>query len=329
MKKYRHLSARDRETIQRGLWEKRSIRWIARKLKRSPSSIAREISKNIPKQKRRYTPRLAHERAMEKRHSRGRTLRLKNDRIRQYVIDHLKERWSPEQIAGRMQKEGIGSISPEAIYQFVYAQIKNGYPKKGCEDFRPYLRHKRRRRVPHGARRCQRVLKPRGASIDERPKVVERRRRFGDWEGDTVESRDHKPGINTLLERKSGIVRITKLAGKTSADTVAAIERRFESLPPKMKRTMTLDNGPENSDWQTMESLFDIECYYAHPYHSWERGANENVNGLIRDYFPKKTDFTLVPDAQIAAVEYALNTRPRKRLGWRTPLEVWSVALQS
>lgn len=311
------------------MWEKRSIRWIAEKLKRSPSSVAREVNKNFPKKFRRYTPRLAHERALKKRHSRGRDQRLKSDRIRKYVIEHLKLRWSPEQIAGRMERDGVGSISPEAIYQYVYAQIKNGYPKKGCEDLRPFLRWKRRRRVPHGARRCQRIFKPRGTSIDVRPKIVARKKRVGDWEGDTVESCDHKPGINTTLERKCGLVQITKLAGKTSADTIAVLDRRFRELPAKVKRTLTLDNGPENSDWPAMETLLGLRCFFAHPYRSCERGANENVNGLIRDYFPKKTDFTTVSDAEIAQVEYDLNTRPRKRLKYRTPLEVWSVALQS
>jgi IS30 family transposase len=228
-----------------------------------------------------------------------------------------------------MQKDDIGLISAEAIYQFVYAQIKNGYPEKGCEDLRPYLRHKRKRRVPHGARRSQRSLKPWGTSIELRPKVVEKRGRIGDWEGDTVESCDHKPGINTVLERKTGIVLITKLSGKKSVDTVLALADRFAHLPKEVKHTMTLDRGSENSDWQSIEAVTSMRVFHAHAYSAWERGANENANGLIRDYFPKKTDFTLIPSTDIAEVEYALNTRPRKRLGYRTPLEVWSGALRS
>lgn len=326
---YTHFSVEERETIQRGLWEKRSIRWIARSIRRSPSSVAREVNRNFPPQHRRYTPRLAHERALTKRHSRGREERLKNKTTRDYVVAHLKERWSPEQIAGRMARDRIGRISPEAIYQFIYAQLSYGKPKTGCEDLRPYLRRKRKRRVPHGARRCQRIISPRGASIDLRPEIVLKKQRLGDWEGDTVESCDHKPGVNTALERASGVVQITKLAGKTSADTVSALDRRFRALPVQAKHTLTLDNGPENSDWERLEATLGLRCFFAHPYHSWERGANENVNGLIRDYFPKKTDFTLISDADIAAVEYALNTRPRKRHNWKTPLEVWSVALQS
>lgn len=326
---YQHLSVEEREAIQEGLWRKESIRSIARRLGRSHSSLLREIRRNKPPLRNQYTPRRAHERAEWKRHSRGRALRLKNETIREYVITHLKKRWSPEQIAGRMERDGVGTISPEAIYQFIYAQLSYGKPKRGGEDLRPYLRRRRKRRAPHGARRCQRIFRPRGASIDLRPEIVERKERIGDWESDTVESKDHKPGINTALERKTGLVFITKLQGKTSADTVRALHRRFSQLPLAAKQTITFDNGPENSDWQTMETLLGLQCFFAHPYHSWERGANENVNGLVRDYFPKKTDFTRIPDAEIGAAEYALNTRPRKRLGWQTPLEVWSGALQS
>ena len=114
---------------------------------------------------------------------------------------------------------------------------------------------------------CQ-IFKPKGISIDERPKIVEARKRIGDWEGDTVESKDHKPGVNTLLERKSGLYLITKLQSKTSASTREAVRTRFKSLPEKFKRTLTLDNGPENSDWELLQKEIDMNCYYAHPYHS-------------------------------------------------------------
>lgn len=326
--RYQHFSVREREKIQQGLWRKESIRSIAKKLGRSHSSVIRELKRVVPVNTFRYNSRRANERALKKRKSRGRTLRLKNRMIRSYVIEHLKMRWSPEQIAGRMKRDRTGSISPEAIYQFVYAQIKNGYLKKGCEDLRSYLRHKRKRRVPHGARRCQRVFKP-WRSIEERPRVVEKRKRVGDWEGDTVESRDHKPGINTMLERKTGLVFISRLAGKKSADTVRVLANRFANVPHDFRHTLTLDRGSENSDAYAIEAATGLSVYHAHAYSAWERGANENVNGLIRDFHPKKTDFTLVSDDEIAAVEYALNTRPRKRLGWKTPLEAWSGALRS
>lgn len=327
---YKHLSILEREKIQELFWQKKSTRYTANILNRSVSSISRELRRNFGKEHKVYTPRLANERALFKRTCRGRKDRLKTKEIRMYVVKHLKEKWSPEQISGRMKKEGIGNISHEAIYQFIYAEIHRngyGYLKPGHEDLRIYLRRKRKRRLKKGVRGCQRIFKPLGNSIDTRPKEVDSRSRVGDWESDTVESCDHKPGVNTLVERKTGLVLITKLKTKASEATVYAIKKRMEILPIQTKRTMTFDNGPENRDWKLFEEVTNIRSYFAHPYHSWERGTNENTNGLIREYFPKKTDFTQIPDEEISKVEYDLNTRPRKRLNWSTPLEVMSVAL--
>lgn len=299
---------------------------MAKALKRSPSSIFRELKRNFPTCRNAYTPRVAHVRALTNRKSRGRHDRLKKEAIRQYVITHLKQGWSPEQISGRIER-GIGeTISHEAIYQYVYAQIYVGGigPRPGREDLRPYLRRKRKRRLGKGFRATKRVRSLPGRSIDTRPDIVERRARIGDWESDTVESRDHKPGINTLVDRKTGFVLITKLNAKTSVSTAEAITKRLDGLPV---RTITADNGPENQNWKFVETVTGAQWYFANPYHSWERGTNENTNSLIREYFPKKTDFTQISDAEIAEVEYALNTRPRKRLNYLTPLEAFSVAL--
>jgi len=327
---YQHFSIEERERIQQGLWEKQSMRAIARSLGRPHSSVLREVQRNLPPIRERYTPRLAQERATEHRTHRGRTNRLKNDRIRSYVISHLKRRWSPEQIAGSIPDALGERISHEAIYQYIYAQVhRDGYGelRLGHEDLRPYLRRRRKRRLKKGARKCQRLARFPVPSIDDRPKIVVRRARIGDWESDSVESRDHAPGINTLVERKTGLVFITKLTAKTGAATQSAIVRRLAPLPPETKRTITFDNGPENRDWEPTEEATGARCYFAHPYHSWERGTNENTNGLIRDYFPKGTDFRMIPDAEIAVVEYELNNRPRKRLGYRTPLQVFGGAL--
>ena len=326
---YHHFSIEERETIQRGLWEKESVRAMAKRLGRAPSSVGREINKNLPPEHRRSTPRLAHARALVHRTHRGRDERLKNDAVREYVIAHMKKRWSPEQIAGTIYAATGMHISHEAIYQFVYAHVDHyGSGVVRGEDLRSCLRRRRKRRVPKGARRCQRV-KPEGTLIEARPPVVDARRRFGDWEGDTVESCAHHPGVNTLLERKSGMVFVTKLSGKDARATTHAVARRFASLPAHLRRTLTLDNGAENSAWRRMEARTGVRCFFAHPYHAWERGANENVNGLLRDYFPKGTDFRMISSSSLRAVERSINTRPRKRLGWKTPLEVFRVALQS
>ncbi len=313
-------------------WKRESIRTIANAIGRSPSSVSREMTRNFPKENKVYTSRLAHERALIHRKHRGRTDRLKNAEIRAYVVSHLKERWSPEQISGRIKKDIGEHISHEAIYQYIYAQVyRNGWGllKPMHEDLRGYLRHCRKRRMKKGLRRSQRVFKPHGPSIEDRPKLVKDKKRVGDFEGDMVMSVGNKPGVNTLLERKTGMFFITRVKEKTSIATNSAISKRMSVIPGHLKHTITLDNGTENSDWRELERLTGLKTYFAHPYCSGERGANENTNGLLRDYFPKKTDFSMITDEVLALVEYKLNTRPRKRLNWRTPLEAWSVALES
>lgn len=329
---YKHFSIEEREVLQHMRWERRSVRSIAAALKRSPSSVSRELRRNFPPEREQYTPRIAHARALKKRMCRGRTERLKNESLRAYVSSKLKTGWSPEQIAGKSRADTGLSISHEAIYQYIYAQVhRNGWGslRPGREDLRLYLKRRHKRRAQKGMRSVRRVLRPRIASIEERPKVVERRMRIGDWEGDSMVSRKSTVALNTLVERKTGLVFITKVENGTSGATFRAVTERLSSLPAPLRRTLTLDNGSENACAPELEGVLGIDCYGAHPYSSWERGTNENTNGLIRWYLPKGTDFALVSDATIREIEYALNTRPRKRLGWRTPLEAMSVALQS
>ena len=330
---YKQLTIEEREKIQELLWKNESIRNIAKYLNRNPSSISREIQRNSSKLRHEYRPRIAQTRADEHKTHRGREERLKNKNIREYVVDKLKNGWSPEQISGRLKLEqSERAISHEAIYQFIYAQIYRdgyGYLKPGKEDLRSFLRQKRKRRKIKGYHKWQRICVKRGPSIDQRPAVVNRRSRIGDWEGDTVESKDHKPGINTLVERKIGLLKITKLNGKTSSATTEAVRKALYKVPQHFKLTLTLDNGAENQGWQEIQETTNIKCYFAHPYHSWERGSNENTNGLIRDYFPKKTDFSIITNEELQKVEDLLNNRPRKRLAYKTPLEMWSVALES
>jgi|SRR3989339_859269 len=328
--KYLHFSIEEREKIQELLWQKASIRAIAKVLGRHPSSVTREIKRNIPLP-RRYTPRLANERALKKRSSRGRKLRLKNNLIRHYTVTKLKVGWSPEQIAGRLPLDHPQeSISHEAIYQFIYSHIHRqgwGQTRRHYQDLRPYLKRRHKRRGQRGMRGVQRVLKPKGRSIEERPKSVEKRKQLGHWEGDSIESLAHRPGLNTLVERKSGLVFISKLPAKTAVVTSDAVIARLSVLPPKLRQTLTVDNGAENQDWERLEQKLNLNCYHAHPYCSGERGTNENTNGLIRWYYPKRTDFATISEEAISAVEEALNNRPRKRLGWKTPLEVFNTSV--
>jgi transposase, IS30 family len=334
MHTYVQLGIKEREAIQMGLWEGKSIRKIAHDLGRAPSTISRELKRNYPAQHRRYTPRLAHARAKQTIKLRGQRPRLKDERIRSYVKHCMKVRhWSPEQIAGTLPHRYPGmSISPEAIYQFIYAQYtRGGYGVLVGEDLRRCLkrRHRVRRRkhvpftVEKGAIK-DRVL------IDERPMVVDLRIEPGHWEGDSVVSKKSKVGLNTVVERVSGLLKMSKITNGTSEVTKRVVVRRLRHVPQHLRRSMTLDNGSENAKHKEITEELNMPIYFAHPYHSWERGTNENTNGLIRYYFPKGTDFATVTDKEIRAVERRLNNRPRKRLGWKTPQQVFNhcVALE-
>jgi IS30 family transposase len=326
--KYRHLRVEEREEIQLGLLKKESVRSIAKRLGRSHCSLVRELARNRSPIKETYTPRLAESRAQEQRSNRGRVGRLKNETVRTYVVEQLKENWSPEQIAGSIAAAKGETISHEAIYQYIYAQVHrggNGWIKPGKEDLRPYLARRHKKRAKKGQRKGERIFRPKGVPIDERPKIVDLRSRIGDWEGDSIESRDHAPGLNSLVDRKSGLLLLSKLSAKTAKATREVVSKRLANLP---SHTLTVDNGPENQEWRETEEATNARVYFAHPYHSWERGTNENTNGLVRRYFPKGTDFREVSEEEIAAVEYALNTRPRKRHSFKSPLEVWGGALQ-
>jgi transposase, IS30 family len=323
---YKQLTIEEREVIQEMWWKKESVRAIARSLKRSPSSISRELTKNFPLQKR-YTPRLAHERALKKRKSRGRVLKLKSQFIRRKTIEWLKEGYSPEQISGRLKLEYNQCISHEAIYQYIYSHVYrdgHGYMKPGYHDLRQYLKRRHKRRQRKGLRRSEKVPKFNGTSIEQRARGVERRNVIGHWEGDSVVSRKSSAALNTLVERKSGLVCISKIKNGTAAETARVVITRFRHVPPQYRQTLTLDNGSENAHWQTIEQALNLKTYFAHAYCSGERGTNENTNGLIRWYFPKGTDFATISDDDIKRVETILNNRPRKRLGWRTPLEVFT-----
>lgn len=325
---YRQLSIEEREKIQLGLWAKRSIRDISKELGRSPSTISREIDRHVPAVLRRYTPRIAQSCAEKNRTSRGRTERLKNDTIRTYVSAKLKDGYSPEQIAGRLPDDHPGnSISHEAVYRFIYEQIhQSGYGtvKPGREDLRMYLKRRHKRRIPAGTRGCQKIGRIVGRSIDDRPGEVETRLTIGHWEGDSVVSKKSSIRLNTLVERKTGLVCITKIANGTAYETNKAVCARLGGFAPHLRRTLTVDNGSENAGGKEIERMLDLEHYLAHPYHSWERGTNENTNGLIRWYFPKGTDFATISEDMIRAVEDALNNRPRKRHGYKTPLEIFT-----
>jgi IS30 family transposase len=211
-------------------------------------------------------------------------------------------------------------------YINIYAQIHRegrGYLKPGCEDLRPYLARHRRRRCLQGQRKSYRIEKGPLPSIENRPEKVELRIDGGHWENDLVISKQSKIKLKTINERYSGLVFISKVRDGSIKESNKAMINRLSVIPKQHLKTLTMDRGSENLGYQEIEKTLGLNCYYAHAYSSWERGCNENLNGLIRRYLPKKTDFSTVADEDIRKIECLLNSRPRKRLGWKTPYEVF------
>jgi len=318
-KSYKHLSQEEREFIAAQLSEGSSVGDIAKAVGRNKSTISRELTRNSPPERRRYVPCRAHARACERKTKANQHERLKNSFIRQYVKNGLAQGWSPEQISGRIRIDHPGqTINHEAIYQYIY------HPQNPDRvEMINLLRraHKKRRNKSIG-RKVRKTKIPNRIPIDARPKSVENRRYYGHWEGDSLVSRKSKAALNSLVERKSRLVLITKLQRKSAAETNRAVIDRLKKLPAKGRQTLTLDNGSENAKHETLSAKLGIKCYFARPYASWQRGTNENINGLIRWYLPKGTDFRTITSEHIARIEYLLNSRPRKCLGYRTPSEV-------
>lgn len=294
---------------------------------RNKSTISREIAGRPRKGLGKYQAYQANCRSVKREEGRGKRERLKNETTRVYAKEKLKLGWTPEQIEMRIGKD-LGkeySISYEAIYQFIYSQVRrggNGKVKKGCEDLRPYLARRHTRRQKKGFRRAQKAERVVLPSIDDRPKIVEKRKEIGHFEGDTIVSRESKSRLKTLNERVCGVVFIGKTKDGTTKECNRVVLNRLTEIPLEYRKTLTQDRGTENFDYKPLENELGISCYFAHAYCSQERGSNENLNGLIRRYFPKGTDLAKVSDEEIMRVEGLLNNRPRKRFGGLTPLEV-------
>ena len=243
----------------------------------------------------------------------------------QLVERLLRQQWSPEQIAGRLKREQQPTVSHESIYLYIYADKRRG----GTLQQHLRSQKKQRKRYSGYIRRGQ---IPNRTSIEKRPKIVANKGRFGDWEADTIIGARHQAGILSVVERKSKLVRLRKLATKGAVEMK---DNCIDLLAPLAARvhTITVDNGKEFCAHELIAQGLQTRIYFAHPYASWERGLNENTNGLVRQYFPKKYDFTKITDKDLQQVEDLLNNRPRKTLGYRTPNEVSfkqrSVALRS
>jgi len=322
---YTHFNTRERMCLfylqQSGV----SLREIGRKLNRSHSTISRELKRN-KRFSGCYCDRAAQGFAEDRKAKPRHTRRASNQKLKHYVLQKLKIGWSPEIISNRLRRDYPYSkkkmcISPETIYQWVFKDAEHG----GTLYTHLVRSHKKRRKQRrYGSLRGH---IPGRIDIGRRPTVVADRARYGDWEGDTMVGYKHQGRLVTHVERKSRYL----LAGKASDGTAAIFNRvtlsLFESIPQKYRKTMTLDNGSENAQFKDLRDKLSFSVYFAKPYASWERGANENTNGLIRRYFPKGTNFLKVTEAELAKVVDLLNHRPRKCLKYRTAFEVFNSIL--
>ncbi len=324
-RKFKQLTLHDRITIEIRYRDGMSLRGIAREINHDVGAICREINGRPARGIGKYQAHVSHRKALDLRLGK-KPGRLKTEFIRKYVKEKMKLGWTPEQISLRLPIDHHGNtISHEAIYQFVYAQVRrngNGKVKDGCEDLRPYLVRRHKRRQKKGFRQAQKAEKPVLPSIETRPAIVNERKRIGDWEDDTMVSRQSNDRLKTINERVSGVVLIGKMKDGTMSESNRVVEDRLGAMPKQIRKTLTRDRGFENLSYRELEEKLNIDCYFARAYCSQDRGSNENTNGLIRRDYPKKTDFAKVSDDQIRQTEYRLNTTPRKRHGGKTPLEV-------
>jgi len=316
---YGHLNIDEREMILKMRAQQATLQAIGDRLGRSKGTISRELSRNVSSTGD-YKPHLA-QRYYEKRRQASKSpYRLEDDDwLQTYVRKKLSAYWSPEQISGRLHKDHAIDVSPVTIYHWIYRDAAAG------GELRNFLRQRHKKRRKRRAGEDRRGQMPDRRIIDQRPKVANQRRRIGDWEGDTVEGRKGSGLIATHVDRKSRYTVAVKVSDK-SADTVTrATLTAMKKLPSEKIRTMTFDNGKEFAGFKDLERGLGMRSYFARPYHSWERGTNENTNGLLRQFFPKGMDFSTVLKTDVDRALKLLNNRPRKCLNYRTPTEVfWS-----
>jgi IS30 family transposase len=310
------LTLEERERISQMHYAHLSNAEIAEALGRHRATIGRELARNSVAGE--YRAVAAHQQSRQRRRSRPGTRKMERPQVAEFVRSHLVHCWSPDQIAGRSKRdfpdERCRQVSHQTIYAWIHAQ-----PTADRQRFRGFLRFAGRRRP--GVDRRGRI--PHQVSIEGRPKVVDARRRYGDWEGDTVVGARQSGAIVTLVERKSGYLITAKSCDRTARRVASKIESRLRQLPAGLRRTATFDNGKEFADHERMSDRLRLSVYFAEPYCSWQRGTNEHTNGLLRQFLPKGTDLRTLSWQELEHYTQLINDRPRKRLGYRTPAEVF------
>ena len=318
---YRRVTVTERRLIKMWRQAGHGLREIARRLDRSPSTICREIARNSGGCG--YRAEQAHRMAQQRARRPG--PRRFTEEVRLDAEARLGEGWTPEIISGRARLEGRPWVCKETIYKHVYAEAKAG---GDLWKNLPRAHRQRRRRCPRedgrgrGQIRNQRM-------IDTRPPEVETRASVGHWEGDLIYGAMKTGHLVTLVERSTRFTLVGRTATREAEKVARIICRMFGAMPQASLLSLTLDNGKEFAGHEKLSSKTGLDVFFAHPYHSWERGTNENTNGLIRRLHPKKTSFTGIGKAQLRRLDAYLNDRPRKCLGWMTPREKMAAFLAS
>lgn len=320
--KISELNNQEREEISKGIYAFEKLYKIAGKLGRDPSTITREVKKQVKVKKWCYSALKGQEMAAENRSRRGRKKKIENNiRLQRYIHAKLRKEWSPVEIANRLKKEygqdNSMQISHETIYQYLYC-LPRGELKK---ELMSNLRWQRKRRLSRAAVHARRPGITDIISISERPAETADRTVPGHWEGDLIIGKDRQSALGTLVERTTRTVLLVPLKQKDALSVRLAFAKSFQRIPKKFTKSLTYDRGTEMAQHKLFTRETGIQVYFADPYCPWQRGTNENTNGLIRQYFPKGTDFRKVSSAAIAEAEKRLNSRPRKVLDYCTPSE--------
>ena len=310
---YTRVTEEERKLIYRWRQDDISLREIARRLGRAASSICRELMRNLGL--RGYQPKQAHAKAQAQAKRPG--PRRFTDEVRADAEARLKEGWTPEMIGKRAKLEGRAWVCKETIYKHIYDDAKEG---GNLWRNLPRARRKRHRRCPHQDGRGRGRI-PNQRMIDTRPAEVETRKTVGHWEGDLINGAHDTGNLVTLVERNMRYTLIGHTDSKETEEVTREISAQFETLPQSVRLSLTLDNGKEFARHEDIALNTHMDVFFARPYHSWERGTNENTNGLIRRLYPKQSSFAEIGGAELKRIGKFLNDRPRKCLGWMTPRE--------
>lgn len=309
-----HLTLEQRYTIEVMCKEGYNKSAIAKAINKHKSVVYRELDRNCDKRSGVYRHDLAQRKYAKRQQEKRKHIRFTSS-VQKDVETLLKEDYSPEQIVGTLKKQEKPTVSIERIYQHIWADKK----KKG--ELHLHLRNQGRKYRKRGNKKDNRGIIKDRVGIEKRPKIVEKRKRFGDLEVDLIIGKNHNQAMLTINDRATGMLKIRKVASKEAKIVSKAIVEELTDWMPYIK-TITADNGKEFADHKFVSEQLGIDYYFARPYHSWERGSNENLNGLVRQYFKKSSDFRSITQEQVKTVEDKLNNRPRKRFNFEKPIFV-------